>query len=161
MRPSVEILPAYLGNFEDVAAAKENALSQIRRGADILLHNADAASFGVFQAARESPGVLALGANRDQNAVAPDVIVASATLNVPHALLLVAREARDGRFRPGVRYFGIKDGVVDLVFNPSLSGRVTPELRARIAAARDSIIAGTLAVPRVEFVPDSVPGAAH
>lgn len=157
VRPAVTVLQAYLGNFEDVAAAKENALAQIRRGADIILHNADAASFGIFQAARESRGVLALGANRDQNDVAPDVIIASATLDVPQALLLVAREVRDGRFRPGVRYFGIKDGVVDLVVNPALSGRVTPELRARIAAARDSIVAGTLAVPRVEFVPDSVP----
>ncbi len=161
VRPRIEVLQAYLGNFEDVAAAKENALAQIRRGADVLLHNADAASFGMFQAARESRGVYALGANRDQNAVAPDVILASATLDVPHALLRVARTVRDGTFRPGVMYFGIRDGVVDLVVNDSLARarRVSDALRARIAGARDSIIAGTLAVPRVEFVGDSVPVA--
>ena len=157
VRPGVEVLQAYLGNFEDVAAAKENALAQIGRGADVLLHNADAASFGIFQAARESPGVFALGANKDQNAVAPDVIVASATLDVPHALLMVARRVKDGVWRPGVMFLGIKDGVVDLVINPRLESRVPPALRARIAAARDSIVAGTLRVPRVEFVADSVP----
>lgn len=156
VRPSVDVLHAYIGNFDDVAAAKENALAQIRRGADVLIHNADAASFGMFQAVRESPGVLALGSNRDQNGVAPDVIVASATLDVPHALLLVARMVKEGRFRPGVMFFGIRDGVVDLAYNPSLADRVPAPLRRRIAAARDSIIAGTLKVPAVEFVRDSV-----
>lgn len=159
VRPNCVVLEAYVGNFEDVAAAKENALAQIRRGADIILHNADAASFGVFQAARESPGVLATGANREQNAVVPDVIVASATLDVPHVLLEVARQVKEGRFQAGVMYLGLGDGVVDLVLNPALAGRVPAALRTRIAAARDSIIAGTLQVPRVEFVSGSVPVA--
>jgi basic membrane lipoprotein Med (substrate-binding protein (PBP1-ABC) superfamily) len=157
-RPGTTVLQAYIGNFDDVAAAKENALAQIRRGADVLLHNADAASFGVFQAARES-NVLAIGANKDQNDVAPDVIVASATLDVPQALLLVARRVHAGQFTPGVMYFGIRDGVVDLVVNPRFADRVSAALSQRIAAARDSIMAGTLAVPRIEFVGDSVPVA--
>jgi basic membrane lipoprotein Med (substrate-binding protein (PBP1-ABC) superfamily) len=159
VRPQAEALQAYIGNFEDVAAAKENALAQIRRGADVLIHNADAASFGVFQAVRETPGALAIGANKDQNAVAPDVIVASAILDVPHALLLMARDVKEGRFHSGVRFFGIRDGVVDLAYNPALLDRVPPALRTRIAAARDSIVAGTLRVPRVEFVGDTVPVA--
>lgn len=156
VRPDAVVLQAYIGNFEDVAAAKEHALAQIRRRADVLIHNADAASFGLFQAVRESPGVLAIGANKDQNAVAPDVIVASATLDVPHALLAMARSIRDNRFQPGVVFLGIKDSVVDFVVNDSLASRVPAALRARIAAARDSIIAGTLRVPSVEFVHDSV-----
>lgn len=159
VRPGTEALQAYIGNFEDVAAARENALAQIRRGADVLIHNADAASFGMFNAVRESPGVLAIGANKDQNALAPDIIVASATLDVPHALLLVARMVRDSTFRPGVMFFGIRDGVVGLAYNDALSARVPAALRARIAAARDSIVAGTLQVPSVEFVHDSVPVA--
>ena len=157
VRPDVKVLESYIGNFDDVAAARENAVAQIRRGADVLLHNADAAAFGVFQAARDNPGVLAIGANADQNGVAPDVIVASATLDVPHALLLVAQKVKDHTWRPGVMFFGIKDGVVDLAVNPRLASRVPSALAARIRAARDSIIAGTLHVPHVEFVGDSVP----
>lgn len=160
VRPDITVLESYLGNFDDVAAARENAAAQIRRGADVLLHNADAAAFGVFQAARDNPGVLAIGANANQNDVAPDVIVASATLDLPHALLVLARRVQNHTWRPGVMFFGIKDGVVDLVINPA--SRVPPRLLARIRAARDSIIAGTLHVPHVEFVGDSVPvGATH
>jgi len=157
VRPRTEVLQAYIGNFEDVAAAKENTLAQIRHGADVLIHNADAASFGMFQAVRESPGVLAIGNNKDQNALAPDVIVASATLDIPHALLLVARAVRDGHFHAAVMDYGIRDGVVDFIYNPALAGRVPAELRARIAAARDSIVAGTLTVPHVAFVVDTAP----
>jgi hypothetical protein len=46
-----------------------------------------------------------------------------------------------------------------LVVNPKLADRVPSALRARIGAARDSIVAGTLRVPRVEFVVDTVPVA--
>jgi len=152
VRPDVQVLQAYIGNFEDVAAAKENALAQIRRGADILIHNADAAAFGMFQAAREKPGVLAIGSNRNQNAIAPDVIVASATLDVPHALLVVARTVKEGRFHPGVMLLGIKDSVVGFALNDRLAARASAPLRAHLQAARDSIVAGTLSVPHVEFV---------
>jgi basic membrane protein A len=155
VRPGVEVLQAYIGNFEDVAAAKEYALAQIRRGADVLIHNADAAAFGMFQAARENPGVLAIGSNRNQNSVAPDVIVASATLDVPHALLVVARTVKEHRFHAGAMPLGIKDSVVDFVINERLAARVPAALRARIAAARDSIVRGTLHVPHVEIVPDT------
>lgn len=156
VRPGAIALQAYIGNFEDVAAAKEHALAQIHRGADILLHNADAASFGIFQAARESRGVLALGANKDQNGVAPDVIVASATLDVPHALLAMARSVKENRFQPGVVFLGIKDSVVGFVLNEAFRARVPDVLWTRITRARDSIVAGTLRVPSVEFVHDSV-----
>lgn len=158
VRPGVEVLQAYIGNFEDVAAAKELALAQIRRGADVLIHNADAAAFGMFQAARENPDVLAIGSNRNQNAVAPDVIVASATLDVPRALLVVARRVKERRFHAGAMPLGIRDSVVDFVINERLAARVPAALRARLAAARDSIVRGTLHVPHVEIVPDS---AAH
>ena len=74
-----------------------------------------------------------------------------------HALLAMARSVKENRFQPGVVFLGIKDGVVDFVINDSLAARVPAALRARIGAARDSIIAGTLRVPSVEFVHDSVP----
>ena len=43
-----------VGNWDDVGAAKEAAVAQLRQGADVLIHNTDAASFGVFQAVREA-----------------------------------------------------------------------------------------------------------
>ena len=51
VRPDVRILETFIGSWDDVSAAKEAAVAQLRQGADVLIHNTDAASFGVFQAA--------------------------------------------------------------------------------------------------------------
>ncbi|HSG47490.1 MAG TPA: BMP family protein, partial [Longimicrobiales bacterium] len=50
VNPGVEVLETFTGNWEDVAAAQEATVAQIRRGADVIIHNVDAGSFGVFQA---------------------------------------------------------------------------------------------------------------
>ena len=44
VNPSVQVLETFIGSWDDVAAAKEAAVAQIRRGADVLIHNTDAAS---------------------------------------------------------------------------------------------------------------------
>jgi basic membrane lipoprotein Med (substrate-binding protein (PBP1-ABC) superfamily) len=97
----VSVTKTYVGSWEDIGAAREATLAQISAGTDILIHNADAAGRGFFQAVEESPGVYAFGTNRDQNDLAPDSVLASAVLDIPRALLLVAQEVRDGRFAAG------------------------------------------------------------
>jgi hypothetical protein len=70
-------------------------------------------------------------------------------IDLPHAFLLVASEIRSGRFTPRVEVFGLEGGVVSYLPNPLLDRMVPPELKARLRAAADSMIAGTLiAAPR-------------
>jgi basic membrane protein A and related proteins len=152
VRPSVKVLTSYIGNWDDASAGKEQALAQIRRGADIIFQNADAAGLGIFQAARESKGVYAFGANSNQNGVAPDVIIGSVVIDLPRAFLTVAREVKSGRFRPRVIYLGSKSEVVTLVLNPARQHLISPALRARLDSTRRLIDEGRLAPPRVEFV---------
>ena len=116
----------------------------IRLGVDMLHHNADEAAKGVFQAARESNGIFVFGANADQTELAPDRVQGSVILDLPRALLTVAREVADGTFMPKVESFGIASGVIRYVPNPALAGAVPAELEARVRAAADSIAAGTL-----------------
>ena len=49
VRPDFNVVTSYVGNWEDVGAAKEAALALVQQGADFLFHNADAAGLGVFQ----------------------------------------------------------------------------------------------------------------
>lgn len=135
----------YLNSFDDAAAGKEAALAQIRLGADILTHNADAAALGLFQAVKENPTVFVVGANADQSALAPGQVLGSAVLDLPHAFLLVGRQVQNGTFAPRVEEFGLASGVVRFDWDTAVARRVPAALRARIAAARDSIAAGTLA----------------
>lgn len=156
VNPSVNVLETFTGNWDDVAAAKEAAVAQIGRGADVLIHNVDAGSFGVFQAVREASSSeaprFAMGMNRDQNDVAPDVILGSAVIRIPEAFLTAVRRHLSGRLPPEPFYVGEAQDVIDFVANPALVDRIPPELLARVDAARDSIRGGLLQVPRVPFV---------
>ena len=49
-------------------------MSQINKGADLLLHVADTSGHGVIQAAKEK-GVYAFGAVSDQNILAPNTVL--------------------------------------------------------------------------------------
>jgi len=139
VNPSVESRSTYLNNWDDAALGREAAKALIRVGADMLHHNADAAAIGLFQAARESPGVYVLGANADQAALAPSRVIGSAVIDLPRAFLLVAREVQGGTFVPRVESFGLASGVVQYVPNPALDSLVPPSLAARVRAAGDSI----------------------
>jgi basic membrane lipoprotein Med (substrate-binding protein (PBP1-ABC) superfamily) len=154
--PDVRVLESFTGSWDDVAAAKEAAVAQLGRGADVLIHNVDAASFGVFQAVREAraggSGVWALGMNRDQNDVAPDVILGSAVIRIPEAFLETALAWRAGQIGGQPIYAGQAERVIDFVPNPALADRVPAEVLAAIDAARDRIRSGALTVPRVPFV---------
>jgi basic membrane lipoprotein Med (substrate-binding protein (PBP1-ABC) superfamily) len=140
-RPDGQVKEVFLGNWEDVASARQASLSLIEQGADILIHNADAAGLGVFQACRER-AVLALGSNRDQAHVAPDVVLASAVMDIPEAMLRITKEVRAGTFTGRVYTFDLASGVVDLVSNPALANRLSAETHTAVEDARSRLLLG-------------------
>ena len=158
VNPEATVLETFTGSWEDVSAAKEAAAAQLRRGADVLIHNVDAASFGLFQSVREARAqgrnVWALGMNGNQNDVAPDVILGSAAIDMPKIFLQVARDWQNDALGEGARYTGLAGGAVDFIPNPELTGVLSPELLARIGEARSGIMHGTLEIPRIRFVED-------
>jgi basic membrane lipoprotein Med (substrate-binding protein (PBP1-ABC) superfamily) len=164
VRPNIRSRPVYLNSFDDVAAGREAALALMGAGADMFHHNADAAALGLFQAVKEHPGVYVFGANTDQSSLAPDNVPGSAVIDLPRAFLLVASEVKRGGFVPHVEAFGLKSGVVKYVANARLDSLLSSGLKARMAAAADSISQGTLlAAPRPRsmeaMTPRAKPGA--
>ena len=156
VRPDVEVLETFVGNWDDVAAAKEATIAQLSRGADVVIHNMDGGSFGIFQAVREAADAgsptWALGMNRDQNDIAPEVILASAVIRIPEAFRTTVEEWQAGRVGGGPIYTGSSAGIIDFVPNPALLERVPEDLLDRIDEARRQIRSGALEVPRVPFV---------
>jgi hypothetical protein len=45
----------------------------------------------------------------------------------------------------------MREGVVSLQYNAALAARIPPDVRARVDAAQQAIVAGTLQVPAAEF----------
>lgn len=154
-RPDAELRESWIGNFDDGAAAREAAKALLEEGADFLIHQANDAGRGVFQAVAEraagGAAVYAFGTNRDQSAMAPDVVIASATLDLPGAFVEVARRVRDGRFEARPLRLGMREGIVAFVWNPALEARVPESLRAELRQVEGRIRAGELIVPRGSF----------
>lgn len=163
VNPEATVMETFTGNWDDVAAAKEAAAAQLRRGADVLIHNVDAASFGVFQAVREARAqrgpAWAFGMNRDQNGVAPDVVVGSAVIEIAAVFLQTAVAWQAGDLRSASRA-GLASGAVDFVPNPALAGVVPADVEARIAQARKDIASGALEVPRIRYLEEDAPPSA-
>jgi basic membrane protein A len=146
VNPNFDVREIYTGNFDDLGAAKLATLSLINAGADFIIHQANEAGRGVFQACSERK-VRCFGSNKNQNALAPDVIVASAVLDVPGAILKMVRTVKDGQFKPEIQYFGMNQGVVTLEWNEALKSQMKPETVAEIARLEQEIKAGRLKVP--------------
>ena len=147
VNPAVRVTTSYIGNWDDVSAGKEQALAQLARGVDVIFQNADAAGLGIFQAAREAHRAFVFGTNSNQNDVAPDVILASVAIDLPHAFLTVAREVRDGTFTPRIIELGMRQQVVDLVLNPALRDQIPERVRHGVDSVRTRILAGTFTRP--------------
>jgi basic membrane lipoprotein Med (substrate-binding protein (PBP1-ABC) superfamily) len=145
VRPAGRMLTSFTGSFDDVGAAKEAALAQISQGADLLFHNADAAGLGVFQAAHQK-GIFAFGANRNQNDIIPDTILASAVTDIPDGFLTLATQIKAGSFHPGMIELGMKDGEVKVIYNPALLGKIPPDALAAAKSAEQEIVTGKLDV---------------
>ncbi|MFN8177120.1 MAG: BMP family protein [bacterium] len=151
--PSFTVVTKYVGNWNDVTLAKEHAEALIEQGARFIFQNADKAGLGVFQAAaaHKAKGVFAFGSNRDQNAVVPGAIFASAVLDVPAAYLSIAREVKTRTYVPRSSAMGSKEGVVSVVMSPEQGPKLAPELVSFLSDLESKIARGEidpLAPPR-------------
>jgi len=155
VRPDATLREVFIGNFDDTVAAREAALALLAEGADFLIHQANDAGRGVFQAVSERVAggevAYAFGTNRDQNAMAPDVVLASATLDLSGAFVEVARRVQEGRFTAEVVRLGMAEGIVGFVVNPALAQRIPGDVRVELASLEDRIRRGDLRVPRGDF----------
>ncbi|MBL0938884.1 MAG: BMP family protein [Gemmatimonadaceae bacterium] len=142
VKPNIEVITSYIGNWEDVSAAREQALAQIGRGVDIIFQNADAAGLGIFQAAREKK-IYAFGTNANQNDVAPDVILGSVVIDLPKAFVRIGREIQSGTFKGRVIGYGVKDDVVRLEYNAALADRIPAAARATSDSVGAALREGT------------------
>lgn len=146
VNPKFEVKEIYTGNFDDLGAAKVATLSLINAGCDFIFHQANEAGRGVFQACSEKK-IRCFGSNKNQTGLAPDVIVASAVVDVAGAYVQMARIVREGRFKPEVQHFGMNDGTVRVEWNDALRPQIAPATVAEVERLTGEIKRGALKPP--------------
>ncbi len=90
---------------------------------------------------------MVIGANADQNGVAPAVTLGSAVIDLPRALLIVARTVGDRQPLPQVFALGAETGVVRFVINERLADRIGTEVRQRLDSAWKEMESGAWRSP--------------
>lgn len=150
VNPQIRVIESYTGKDDDIAAAKQATLAAIDQGADFVIHQANAAAQGVFDACRER-NVYAFGANLNQNDNPSGRVLASAVIIAKPAFVALAQEVREGTYKGSVQLKGMEDGAIDFVINPELEAQIPPEAKASIESLKARILDGSLTVPKAEF----------
>lgn len=147
--PDCRVLVGYAGTsgdaFKNPTRGKELAMAQYAASAEVIFHAAGSTGLGVFEAAREHKQ-KAIGVDCDQWDEAPGVILTSMIKRVDVSVFEVIADLQRGRFNSGVRVFGLAEGGVDYVYAEPQRGMIAPDVRTRVEALRQQIVAGTIQV---------------
>lgn len=108
VNPKVEVLVSYTGNWDDPGKAKEAALVQIARGADVVSHVLNQAVHGVIEAVKEKK-IYIIGQATDQYDLAPEQTLTSYLLRMPYVYLTLAKVTRDGKFEGRSYIIGVEN----------------------------------------------------
>lgn len=146
VNPRVTVKTAYVGSWEDQNKGKEQANTLIAQKADFIIHNADQAGKGLFDAAKSAKNVMVFGTNRDQNDVAPTLCLGSAVIEMPHAFQEVAKSVQDKTFKPELHDLTMANDNIGVHWNSQLKSKIPTDLMKKIEAAQAQIKAGKLKV---------------
>jgi basic membrane protein A and related proteins len=155
VRADVSVAEAYT-SWDEPVKSKQQTEAFFAQGIDLVYHDVDAASRGVFEAVKErnakdpTKPVYVFGCVADQNAnpVCPDHILASAVIRLDAAFRRVAEAVTTKTFAAGVVRENLARGTCVAVLNPKLIGGVlTPEIQALVDQAGKDLIAGGIVIP--------------
>ena len=142
--PKVEVSAAMTGTtpaaWNDPARGGELAKAQFARGVDVVFAAAGGTGVGVYQAAKDA-GRLAIGVDSNQNHLHPGTMLTSMVKRVDVAVFNAFKGVK-----PGLQSLGLKEGGVEVALDEHNAKLVTPEMRARVEAARADIVAGKIKV---------------
>jgi basic membrane protein A len=142
--PKVEVSANMTGTtpaaWRDPARGAELAKAQFARGVDVVFAAAGGTGTGVYQAAKDA-GRLAIGVDSNQNHLHPGTMLTSMVKRVDVAVYNAFKDVK-----PGVVSLGLKEGGVDYALDEHNARLVTPDMKAKVDAAKADIISGKIKV---------------
>ncbi|WP_415062346.1 BMP family lipoprotein [Bdellovibrio sp.] len=150
VNPKINVSENYVGvtgeAWNNPAKAKELALAQYSKGADVIFVAAGASNTGVFDAAEEKKK-FAIGVDSNQNWIKPGVILTSMMKAVDVAVYDTIKEAQAGKFTGGIVHFGLKNEGVNYTVDKYNEKLITPDMKKKVEEIKKKIIAGQIQVP--------------
>lgn len=150
-RPDIRVVVKYVGSWDDNSKGKEAAEAEFRDGADIIFHAAGKAGLGVIDAAAEKgEGFYAIGVDKDQDSIRPGRVLTSMMKDVETAVFQTIGELIAGKWTPGTKVFGIKEGGVRLSEMKHTREKVPTGVLTKLQDLAQQIADGKLKVPTTE-----------
>ncbi|MBW4443388.1 MAG: BMP family protein [Plectolyngbya sp. WJT66-NPBG17] len=149
VRPDATLTDAAVGNWDDVAKAKEAALSQAETGVDFWIGCGQGPTLGQIEAAKTRGGI-ATSYVGDMSSIEPKVVASNLVWNIEPLFAKMIEDTQAKKFTDQFYKMGVAQGVVAVEVNPAFKDKLTSEQLKEIEAARAKIASGELKVP---FVP--------
>jgi basic membrane protein A len=150
-KPSIVVLaPVYFGVEGDVAKAKNATEQVISQKADFVIHQANAAAQGVFDACKEH-NVYAFGSNANQNDNPAGDVIASAIIVTKTPFKELADAVKKKTYVGTIGEYAMSNDAIDFVINPKLQDKVPADVQQKIKDLAADIKSGKLKVPKDKF----------
>jgi basic membrane protein A and related proteins len=149
VNPNAELIANMTGTtpaaWNDPGRGAELAKGQFDRGVDVVYAAAGSTGIGVLQAAKDR-GKLGIGVDSNQNHLHPGNMLTSMLKRVDNATYESFKAAQAHQWKGGTQLLGLKEGGVDWALDKNNEKLITPEMKARVEAARADIVSGKIAV---------------
>ena len=156
VNPDAEVTVEYISKdatgFGQPEKAKELALAQYTNGIDVVYTAAGGSGQGVLEAAQEQQKFI-IWVDSNGNHLAPGIVLTSMTKEIPASVQRIIREAVEGSFMAGVRYFGLEDGGVSYAVDEHNQSLLSDDIIATVESLKAKIIAGEIVVPDTISLP--------
>ncbi|PSB18490.1 BMP family ABC transporter substrate-binding protein [Phormidesmis priestleyi ULC007] len=149
VRPDATLTSAAVGNWDDVAKAKEAALSQAETGVDFWIGCGQGPTIGQIEAAKTKGG-YATSYVGDMSSLGPQVVALNLLWKIEPLFSKMIEDIQAKKFANRYYKLGVADGVIDVEAAPGFKNKLTREQADALKTTRAKIASGELTVP---FVP--------
>jgi len=151
VNPNAKLITTAVGDWVDVAKAKEAALAQKDAGVDFWIECGEGPALGAIEAAKEKGGYVT-GYVGDMTSNGPDTVLVNLVWNLEPLFTKMLDDTHAGKFDgPWYRY-GIAEDAMQLKYNEALKSKIPPEALKAAEQAMADIKSGKV---KVEFVPEA------
>jgi basic membrane protein A len=147
VEPKTTVYKLWTGSWDDATKAKEATISLFEKGVDVVQHQADLGSFGVFEAVKQynqqGKTVWAIGLDRDQAYLAPGYVLTSALSDYASPMLAMGKDIMNGNLG-GVQHVTMDAGRLKLA---PFDSKVPDEVKTKVNEIYQKLVSGQIVVP--------------
>lgn len=150
VNPDATLIQTAVGDWVDVAKAKEAALAQADAGVDFWIECGEGPALGAIEAAKDRGGYVT-GYVGDMSENGPDVVLVNLVWNLEPLFAQMLADTHAGTFDNPYYRFGIAEGAMQVQYNDALKDKIPADAIKAVDKTMADIAAGSV---KVEFVPE-------